>query len=159
MKGTSSCTEMSLSNSYSSSYFLKRDTKNTNVMSPCFAPGSVCGLIQGSELHSSVHSFIIIIIIQRTSDSPLFILDHFLCVCICVHVYYYFFLDHWSLSCIKPSACILRIGFWDFPCGPVVQFSRSVMSNSLQPHGLQHARLPCPSSTPRACSNLCPLSQ
>ena len=28
-----------------------------------------------------------------------------------------------------------------------VQFSRSVMSNSLQPHGLQHARLPCPSST------------
>ena len=32
------------------------------------------------------------------------------------------------------------------------------MSNSLQPHGLQHARLPCPSLFPRACSNLCPLS-
>ena len=31
-----------------------------------------------------------------------------------------------------------------------VQFSRSVVSNSLQPHGLQHARLPCPSPTPRA---------
>ena len=31
-----------------------------------------------------------------------------------------------------------------------VQFSRSVMYNSLQPHGLQHARLPCPSPTPRA---------
>ena len=31
-----------------------------------------------------------------------------------------------------------------------VQFSRSVMSSSLQPHGLQHARLPCPSPTPRA---------
>ena len=31
------------------------------------------------------------------------------------------------------------------------------MSNSLQPHGLQHARLPCPSRTPRACSNSCPL--
>ena len=30
------------------------------------------------------------------------------------------------------------------------------MSNSLQPHGLQHARLPCPSPTPRACSNSCP---
>ena len=29
-----------------------------------------------------------------------------------------------------------------------VQFSRSVMSDSLQPHGLQHARLPCPSSIP-----------
>ena len=37
-----------------------------------------------------------------------------------------------------------------------VQFSRSVMSNSLQPHGLQHSRLPCPSPTPRACSNSCP---
>ena len=33
------------------------------------------------------------------------------------------------------------------------------MSNSLQPHGLQQARLPCPSPTPRACSNSCPLSQ
>ena len=30
------------------------------------------------------------------------------------------------------------------------------MSNSLQPHGLQHARLLCPSPTPEACSNLCP---
>ena len=40
-----------------------------------------------------------------------------------------------------------------------VQFSHSVMSNSLWSHGLQHARLPCPSPTPRACSNLCPLSQ
>ena len=38
-------------------------------------------------------------------------------------------------------------------------FSRSVMSNSLQPHGLQHARLPCPSPTPRACSNSCPSSR
>ena len=28
---------------------------------------------------------------------------------------------------------------------------------TLQPHGLQHARLPCPSPTPRACSNSCPL--
>ena len=33
------------------------------------------------------------------------------------------------------------------------------MSNSLQSHGLQHARLPCPSPTPRACSNSCPLNQ
>ena len=40
-----------------------------------------------------------------------------------------------------------------------VQFSHSVVSNSLQPHGLQHARLPCPSSTPGACSNSCPSSQ
>ena len=33
------------------------------------------------------------------------------------------------------------------------------MSDSLQPHGLQPTRLPCPSSTPRVCSNSCPLSQ
>ena len=38
-------------------------------------------------------------------------------------------------------------------------FSHSVMSNSLQPHGLQHARLPCPSLSPGVCSNSCPLSQ
>ena len=40
-----------------------------------------------------------------------------------------------------------------------VQFSRSVVSDSLQPQGLQHTRLPCPSPTPRACSSSCPLSQ
>ena len=39
------------------------------------------------------------------------------------------------------------------------QFSLSVVSGSLQPHGLQHARPPCPSPTPRAYSNSCPLSQ
>ena len=39
-----------------------------------------------------------------------------------------------------------------------VRFSRSVMSNSLQPHGLQHARFPCLSPTSGACSNSCPLS-
>ena len=36
-----------------------------------------------------------------------------------------------------------------------VQFSQSVMSDSLQPHGLQHTRLPCPSPTPGLCSNSC----
>ena len=36
-------------------------------------------------------------------------------------------------------------------------FSHSVMSYSLRPHGLQHVRLPCPSPSPRACSNSCPL--
>ena len=40
-----------------------------------------------------------------------------------------------------------------------VQFSRSVMSNSLQPHGLQHARPPCPSSAPGVYSKSCPLSR
>ena len=40
-----------------------------------------------------------------------------------------------------------------------VQFSRSVMSDSLQPYGLQHARPPCPSPTPWACSISCSLSR
>ena len=39
------------------------------------------------------------------------------------------------------------------------QFSFSVVSDSLQPHGLQHTRLPCPSPTPGAYSNSCPLSR
>ena len=40
-----------------------------------------------------------------------------------------------------------------------VQFSCSVMSDSLQPHELQHARPPCPSPTPRVHSNSCPSSR
>ena len=39
------------------------------------------------------------------------------------------------------------------------QFSWSVMSNSLQPHELQHARFPCPTPTPGVYSNSCPLSR
>ena len=41
----------------------------------------------------------------------------------------------------------------------LVQFSRSVVSNSLQPHELQHARPPCPSPTPGVHPNPCPLSR
>ena len=40
-----------------------------------------------------------------------------------------------------------------------VQFSRSVMSNSLQPHKPQHARPPCPSPTARVHPNSCPSSR
>ena len=40
-----------------------------------------------------------------------------------------------------------------------VQYSRSLVSNSLWPHELQHTRPPCPSPTPRVYSNSCPLSQ
>ena len=40
-----------------------------------------------------------------------------------------------------------------------VQFSCSVMSNSLRPRESQHTRLPCPSQTPRVYSNTCPLSR
>ena len=46
-------------------------------------------------------------------------------------------------------------------CGlaSVLQFSRSVVSNSLQPHEPQHTRPPCPSPIPRVHPNLYPLSQ
>ena len=40
-----------------------------------------------------------------------------------------------------------------------VQFSRSVVSDSLRPHESQHARPPCPSPTPRVHSDSCPSSQ
>ena len=40
-----------------------------------------------------------------------------------------------------------------------VQFSRSVVSDSLRPHELQHARPPCPSPTPGVHANSCPSSQ
>ena len=59
---------------------------------------------------------------------------------------------HWILQA--------RILEW-LPCPPPssVQFSHLVVSNSLWPHWLQHTRLPCPSPTPRYCSNSCPSSQ
>ena len=49
------------------------------------------------------------------------------------------------------------IGF--LPRSSSVQFSHSVVSNSLWPHGLQHTRLPCSSPTPGAYSNSCPSSR
>ena len=68
-------------------------------------------------------------------------------------------------SGIKPASPVLAGGF--LTTGPPgkskgrhllmhsVQFSPSVMSDSLRPHGLQHTRLPCPSPTPRAYSDSC----
>ena len=55
-----------------------------------------------------------------------------------------------TLNVAKPGAWLAR--------PPPVQFSHSVVSDSLWPHGLQHVSLPCPSLTPEACSNSCPLS-
>ena len=51
-------------------------------------------------------------------------------------------------------------GTWkDAPYITIIQFSRSVMSDSLQPHELQHTRPPCPSSAPGVHPNSCPLSR
>ena len=56
----------------------------------------------------------------------------------------------WLLCSLKFLQCFLLSGS--------VRFSHSVVSDSLRPHGLQHARPPCPSPTPGVYSNSCPLS-
>ena len=53
------------------------------------------------------------------------------------------------------SMIIIIMSIYEFS----VQFSHSVMSDSLRPHELQHARPPCPSPTPRVHSDSCPSSQ
>ena len=79
--------------------------------------------------------------------------------------------NSWNLmncSCVKslgPEVFLLwrflltnTIYFIDITLNSV-QFSHSSVSDSLQPHGLQHARLLCPSSTPTVYSNSHPSSQ
>ena len=62
------------------------------------------------------------------------------------------FLGFWIL--------IYKVGMLTFYYYPLLLlFSRSVMADSLQPHGLQHARVPCPSPSPGVCLNSCPLSR
>ena len=56
-----------------------------------------------------------------------------------------------EISCINQHFSVLCIGF-------IQSVQSSVVSDSLQPHGLQHARLSCPSPTPGAFSNSCPSS-
>ena len=56
---------------------------------------------------------------------------------------------------IQSSFSVLTLYWYNWLNTGIVQFSCSVMSDSLWPHGLQHATLPCPSPTPRAYSNSC----
>ena len=62
---------------------------------------------------------------------------------------------------MKPYSCFKQHGYYrkDTYFQNSAQFSCSVMSDSLWPQGLQHARLPCPSPIPGAWTNSCPLSQ
>ena len=71
------------------------------------------------------------------------------------------FLFHKSLQTIKWDASILwwAMCFIQSTNLNVMLFSHSVMSNSLRPHGLKHARLPCSSLSPRVCSDSGPLSR
>ena len=59
---------------------------------------------------------------------------------------------------LEPPFDFCLCGF-DYSCFNLLLLCRSVVSDSLWPHGLQHARLPCPSQSSRACSNSCPLNQ
>ena len=54
------------------------------------------------------------------------------------------------------QCCILSPCLFNLYAESVSQFSRSVVSDSLQPHETQHARPPCPSQTPGVYSNSCP---
>ena len=74
----------------------------------------------------------------------------------------------WSCRALASESVLpMNIQSW-FPLGLTglisllsssVQFSCSVVFDSLWPHGLQHSRPPCPSPTPGDCSNSCPLSR
>ena len=55
--------------------------------------------------------------------------------------------------------CISSKGSLPTIVDTMVQFSRSVVSDSLRPHEVQHARPPCPSPTPRVYLNSCPLNR
>ena len=68
-----------------------------------------------------------------------------LCVCVCACMCVYVGINVWT-------AKRLYIYIMEYS----VQFSPSVMSDSLWPHGLQHARPPCPSPIPGVNSNSCP---
>ena len=58
--------------------------------------------------------------------------------------------------CVCVCVCVCITYTYVFICISSVAQSCPAL---LQPHGLQHSRLPCPSPTPRACSNSCPYSQ
>ena len=68
----------------------------------------------------------------------------------------YFIWPYPQISCCSSLPCIF---FFVFVTNTMLLFSHSVVSNSLLPHGLQHSRPPCPSLSPRACSNSCSLNQ
>ena len=64
-----------------------------------------------------------------------------------------------SIQISLQSKSHIHTWLWKNHSSDLVQFSHSVVSDSLQPHGLQQARLPCPSPTLGAYSNSCPSHQ
>ena len=93
-------------------------------------------------------------------------LTHFQCSCfhISTPLWSLYPLMIWDAIISSFTLNILNIKYDFYLVHPLYQFSsvhfsHSVVSDSSQPHGLQHSRLPCPSSTPRAYSNSCPSSR
>ena len=71
---------------------------------------------------------------------------------VCLYVSRYLIAkSHWQIQCYV----VFNVDQFLF----VLLASCSILSDSLWPHGLQHVSLPCPSPTPRACSNSWPSSQ
>ena len=64
-----------------------------------------------------------------------------------------------TVHLIRPSYLSMLFSGTLHSVGSVSQFNHSVVSNSLRPHGLQHARPPCPSLTAWVYTNSCPLSR
>ena len=60
---------------------------------------------------------------------------------------------------VYDDQCLFNITFHNIYIYIICQFSHSVLSDSLWPYGLQHDKLLCPSPTPGAYSNSCPLSR
>ena len=95
------------------------------------------------------------------------VLRNGVCVCLCVLVTQScLFATPWTVAHQAPlSMEFSRQEYWGaLPyvltnTNSLLWFSCHVVSNSLQPHGLQHTRLPYPSLSPRVCSNSCLLSQ
>ena len=73
---------------------------------------------------------------------------------------YFFHSSHSLLPPLCPQVHFIHLRFLSFLANTLInQFNRSVVSNSLQPHGLQHARPSSPSPTPGVYSNSCSLSR
>ena len=113
------------------------------------APSPICDLC--SSLDSPCPAYLICI------HPPFLSHLHYprkLSVCQSYAPFLYLLILTFHLACTFP---IFR-GLKEIPPSVLLLFSCSVMSDTLQPHGLQHARLPCSSSSPGVCSNSCPLS-
>ena len=92
---------------------------------------------------------------------PLFCMSAFMAIPYSFDYHSFVIVWNQGVWCFRLCSTQDCCGYWRFSVVPYKFCCCSVAQScldSLQPHGLQHARLPCPSQSPRACSNSCPLS-